>query len=122
MEDNKVTTPKVKEDFRVRRNISKFYVVCGVVISLCAIAEFIIWIVNANKVHMNNQLFMGTGFLAISVGVLWYLLFRQRSFKTANTGLWLTIIGGIVLFIIGISMSPSPADIAALAASAAAPV
>lgn len=94
--------------------ISTFYVVCGVIICLCAIAEFIIWIVDASKVHMNNQVIMGTGFLTISTGVLFYLLTRRKSYSVANWGLWISIIACIALFFIGIAVTPSVSELGAI--------
>ena len=56
------------------RRMDKIYMVIGLVICICAVAEFIIWIVDASKLHLENQILMGAGFLTISVGVLLYLL------------------------------------------------
>lgn len=103
---SKERTPSYRSEYR----INKFYVICGIVICLCAIAEFIIWIVDASKLHMTNQLIMGTGFLTISVGVLLYLLTRPRSYTLANWLLWICIIGCIALFFVGIAVTPSAED------------
>lgn len=94
--------------------INKFYVICGIIICLCAIAEFIIWIVDASKLHMANQVIMGTGFLTISVGVLLYLLTRPKSYSVANWLLWICIIACIVLFFVGIAVTPSAEEAAGL--------
>ena len=61
------------------RRMDKIYMIIGLVICICAVAEFIIWIVDASKLHLENQILMGAGFLTISVGVLLYLLTRTRS-------------------------------------------
>lgn len=105
---------KHPREYREPRNINKFYQICGVVICLCAIAEFIIWIVDASKLHMNNQLIMSTGFLTISVGVLLYLLTRAKSYVVSNWILWISIIACIVLFFVGIAVTPSPEEAAGL--------
>lgn len=97
----------IREDGR----INTFYLVCGVVICICAIAEFIIWIVDAEKLHMTNQVIMGSGLLSITVGTLWYLLVRHKSYSAANWGLWITIIACIVLFFIGIATTPETATL-----------
>lgn len=86
--------------------INIFYQVCGIIISLCAIAEFIIWICDASKLHFNNQVILGSGLLSVSVGALLYLLFRNKSYKAANVILWVTIIAAIVLFFVGIAVTP----------------
>lgn len=85
--------------------LQKFYVVCGVVICLAAIAEFIIWIIDTSKVHAGSLLYTGIGFLALSVGALWFLLTRCRSKIVADTGLWIGVIGCIVLLFIAIALA-----------------
>lgn len=94
------------------KSINKLYTVCGIIICLCAIAEFIIWIVDASKIHMTNQIVMGSGLLTLTVGVLYYLLVRPRSYNAANWGLWITIVACIVLFFVGVALTPSQAEIA----------
>lgn len=94
--------------------INKAWIVCGIIICLCAIAEFIIWIVDASKVHMNNQVIMGIGFLSITCGVLYYLLVRPKSYKAANWGLWISIVACIALFFVGIAVTPSTAELGAM--------
>lgn len=84
--------------------LKSFYRLCGIIISLCAIAEFIIWIVGADAVHATNEMFMGIGFLAISVGVFLYLLIRPKSYVFANWLLWIGVIACIVLMFIGIAI------------------
>ncbi len=93
------------------KSINKFYVICGVIICLCAIAEFIIWIVDASKIHMTNQIIMGSGLLTLTVGVLYYLLVRPKSYSAANWGLWITIVACIALFFVGVALTPSQAEI-----------
>lgn len=77
---------------------------CGLIITLCAIAEFIIWTVGANSVHATSEMFMGIGFLCISVGAFLYLLIRPKSYLISNWLLWIGIIACIVLMIIGIAL------------------
>lgn len=84
---------------------SKLSLVCGVIICLCAIAEFIIWIIDANRDHSSNLVVMGVGFLSISAGVLWYLLTGRGSSAVAKTGLWVGIIACIALLFIGVAIS-----------------
>lgn len=104
----------MKNTDRNSRGINKFYLVCGVIICLCAIAEFIIWIVDASKLHETNQIVLGSGLLAITVGALWYLLMRRRSYAAANGVLWFTIIGAIVCFIVGVALTPSSQELGAI--------
>lgn len=85
--------------------VRKANFVLGIVISLCAIAEFIIWIVDANRVHSSNLVVMGVGLLAISGGVLGYLLSRAKSRALADTLLWIGVIACVVLLFIGIAIS-----------------
>lgn len=118
MENTK--TIKVKD--RVNRGLNKFYTVCGVVICLCAIVEFILWIIDSSKLHLSNQLIMGAGFLTLTVGVLWYLLVRSKNMTIANAGLWLTILACIALFFVGLWTTPSTADAAALLGAVPAPL
>ena len=100
--------------YREIKNINLFYVICGVIICLAAIAEFIIWIVDASKLHMPNQLIMGTGFLTLAVGVLLYLLIRPKNYVVSHWLLWLCIIGSIVLFFVGIAQTPTSEEAAGL--------
>lgn len=102
------------EVYRDTRKVNKFYVICGIVICLCAIAEFVLWIVDASKLHMTNQIIMGSGFLTISVGVLLYLLIRPKSYVGANWALWICIIACIVLFFAGIAATPTAEEAAGL--------
>lgn len=88
-------------------SINKIYVSCGVVICLCAITEFILWIVDASKLHMTNQIVMGCGLLSITCGTLFYLIVRPSGPRVANYVLWTTIIACIVLFFIGVALTPS---------------
>lgn len=83
------------------RKISGFYIACGVIISLAAIIEFIIWIVDATIVHTPSLLMMGIGLLVLSTGCLWYCIFRNSCFKTANRGLWISVIASIVVMFVG---------------------
>lgn len=85
--------------------VGKFYLACGVIICLCAIAEFIIWIIDAGRDHATNLVVMGTGFLSISAGVLWYLLTSRKSSTAAKGGLWVGIIACIALMFIGVAIS-----------------
>ncbi len=114
MEKNKEEVPADGKKYREIKDINKFYVACGIIICLAAIVEFIIWIVDASKLHMANQLIMGTGFLTLAVGVMMYLLVRPRSYSLANWLLWLCIIGSLVLFFIGVMKTPSPEEAAAM--------
>lgn len=98
--------------YREDRGINKFYVICGIVICLCAIAEFILWIIDAGKMHMPNQVIMGSGFLTLSAGVLLYLLVRNKSYLAANWLLWVSIIACIALFFVGIAVTPSVTEAA----------
>lgn len=96
------------------RRMDKIYMVIGLVICICAVAEFIIWIVDASKLHLENQILMGAGFLTISVGVLLYLLTRTWSYTVSNWLLWICIIGCIVLFFVGIAKTPDVSEAAGL--------
>lgn len=111
---------KVKD--KINKGINKFYTVCGVVICLCAIVEFIVWIVDSSKVHLNNQLIMGAGFLSLTVGVLWYILVRSKNRTIAAAGLWLTILACIVLFFIGLWTTPSVSEAATVLGAVPAPL
>lgn len=86
------------------RKISSFYIACGIIISLAAIAEFIIWIIDATIVHTPNLLMMGIGFLVLSVGCLWYCLFRNKAYHCANWGLWISVIASIALMFVGLAI------------------
>ena len=96
------------------RRMDKIYMVIGLVICICAVAEFIIWIVDASKLHLENQILMGAGFLTISVGVLLYLLTRTWSYTVSNWLLWICIIGCIVLCFVGTAKTPDVSEAAGL--------
>ena len=89
----------------------RLYMGAGVVICLCAIAEFIFWIVDASKLHMPNQVVMGCGLLSVTVGALQYILLRRYAGRVTNVLLWICIIACIILFFIGIALTPGTADV-----------
>lgn len=84
--------------------ISKFYIVSGVILCLCFIAAFIVWIVNANKINSQSETIIGISFLTMTVGALWYLLTRPRHYLVANVGLWVGIIACVVLMFVALAI------------------
>ena len=84
--------------------ISKFNLVCGVILCLCFIAAFIVWIVNAGKINSPSETLIGISFLTMTVGALWYLLTRPRSYIVANVGLWIAIIACVVLMFVALAI------------------
>lgn len=94
--ENSVET---KRGFGTLTGLQKFYTVSGIVLCLCAIAEFIVWIIDAGRDKFITEQYFGIGFLAMSVCALLFLIVRPSSRKCAN---WIAAIGVIAILVLGI--------------------
>lgn len=99
-QNNPVNAVVARQEKRTNRMVT----VCGIILCLCAVAEFIIWITDTARQHMIHEELMGIGFLALTVGVLWYLPLRSKG-RVAQAGLWTGIVAAVALFFVGMCIS-----------------
>ena len=83
--------------------------VCSGVLFLAAIGLFIWLRTDAAEQHMTKNIFYGSSFLVITLGILLYTAFSSRAPRFWTAVLWLSTVIGIATFVVGLCLKdPAP--------------
>ncbi len=78
------------------------FLVASLILFSGAIGILIWLLVDAAEEHLVNNVLFGSALLVITIGVLIYALFVYKAPKTSKSILWVSIILGVISYIIGL--------------------